>query len=220
MPKQHVTMRRVYDAALKHQVIKGASPLTELTDVLGIEARQRVKNWDMRGASAEAMLLIQEKTGINATWVATGEGPEMVAGWPPGRREASNNAQQVVTEPSEAEVVGHLAKLLARVAGKANMHRIAEQLAALALGPDSVKLQNDIVAGLRDPGADIAVTYEDKTVLVQVKEWRQQAMRLAEAADDLKERAIVTKFLGMLDTVMRDQPDPSKPAPRLSRSKG
>lgn len=199
-------MKRVYDAAVRHKVIEGKNQLTELTEVLGLDSPQRVKNWDTRGASAEAMLLIQRTTGINATWIETGEGPEMVAGWPPGRR-AADAKSLADSGPSEADLVDALAAALLNGSARINRHRVAEQLAALALAPDSKALRSRIAAELRDDGVD-AVMHDPATgqlMLMQAKEWRQQAMRLAEAHPDARSKELLTDFLGKMDTLMRDQ---------------
>lgn len=207
-------MKRVYDAAIRHKIIDGKNQLTELTEVLGLDSPQRVKNWDTRGASAEAMLLVQQKTGINATWIETGEGPDMVAGWPPGRREHDAKAGGRAA-PSEADIVDGLASALLHAAPRVNRHRIAEQLAALALAPDSKALRSRIADELRDGGADFVVTHGDGHVTaIQAKEWRQQAMRLAEAHPDPRSKELLTDFLGKMDSLMRDQGSTTSKTPK------
>lgn len=219
MPKQHATMRRVYDAAIRHKVIKGANQLTELAEVLEVEAPQRVKNWDTRGASAEAMLLIQKKTGINATWIELGEGPEMVAGWPPGRREdpVPEKAQGTYYTPRNVLAsLQDLASVLDSVQSTAGRHRMAEMLSALALAPDSKSLLDsikaEVTAGQTPASAAAESKHEDAS-----RAWRKQAMRLAEAHPDERSKSLLSDFIAKLDTVMRGD---AAPAGKTARTKG
>jgi len=215
MPKQHATMRRVYEAAIQQKIIKGTSPLTELSDALGIDAPQRVKNWDSRGASAEAMLLIQLKTGINATWIETGEGPQMVAGWPVGRKE-HGSATSEADSPAENAVIQSLTVVreqLARAQGEASIHA-GDALRLLALTPDSERaFSNAADALLMRDGVPVA-SVEVKETSAQpgpgtAAEMRMQAMRLAEAHPNVQARALLTDFLGKLDTLMREPAPPT-----------
>lgn len=206
-------MRRVYDAAIQHKIIKGTSPLTELAEVLGIDAPQRVKNWDTRGASAEAMLLIQRKTGINATWIETGEGPQMVAGWPAGRQEPS--AQGVSIEhplptPAIGETLSQMAQLLQQTPNGHARHRIAELLSAWALAPDSSTVLNSIAAELlHDAETDTS------QLLVTNDDWRdlrKRAMRLAEKSTSPAKREQAAQLLRLLDQTIREAGGTENPA--------
>lgn len=214
---QHATMKRVYDAAKRHDIIKGMNSLTELTDKLELDSAQRVKNWDARGPSAEALLLIQQKTGINATWAQTGEGPEMLAGWPRGRKEkpADSLAAQVSTPDEVQSILKELAQLIGKVPSGPGRHRLAEQLSALALAPDSgtlvASIAADLTGGLSQPPASLTV---------DARELRMQAWRFAEANEDSRAKALLIDFLGMLDRIVREPPTPPTSAGRRAKSRG
>ncbi|HEY0955791.1 MAG TPA: hypothetical protein VGE36_13585 [Roseateles sp.] len=63
-----------------------------------------------------------------------------------------------------------------------------------------------------EPGSFVAVesVAQPLSMSPTVVEWRRQAMRLAESHPDLRSRALLTDFLGKLDTLMREAPKTEK----------
>jgi hypothetical protein len=75
----HEQMQRVYYAVLNAGLIGGEHPQAELAAILKVTS-QVVNNWDARGPAPAGLLKLQEVTGVNATWVITGQGPMFVTG--------------------------------------------------------------------------------------------------------------------------------------------
>ncbi len=71
---RHEQTQRIYDAlGGTKRIPRGAGALTALAKLLN-ESPQLVKNWDVRGPSDKGLVALQTETGLNATWVRTGEG--------------------------------------------------------------------------------------------------------------------------------------------------
>lgn len=70
MESMHATMSRFYEAAKILAEVTGQSNLARRLN----ESPQVIKNWESRGVSKRGALVAQEKLGISATWVMTGDG--------------------------------------------------------------------------------------------------------------------------------------------------
>lgn len=75
----HPSMTRLYEALKAIKNVEGQSAAAGL---LG-ESPQRLNNWESRGMSKMGAVKIQQKFGISATWLLTGEGAMLSHGeWP------------------------------------------------------------------------------------------------------------------------------------------
>jgi hypothetical protein len=77
MKKMHAHMERLYAAARSLGRLSPEMEQASLARLLNV-AQQNVNNWESRGLSKEGLLDAQQKLGVNATWVVTGEGPMFV----------------------------------------------------------------------------------------------------------------------------------------------
>lgn len=82
MKRMHERMARLYEAAREAGLLTGDTDQATLARLLNV-AQQNVNNWESRGPSGEAVLAVQEKLGISATYVLKGQEPKFIGGKPP-----------------------------------------------------------------------------------------------------------------------------------------
>lgn len=68
----HPEIQRLLQALRERGLISGPHEATQLASLLNISP-QLVTNWKRRGLSKEAKLDIQDRFGISATWLSTGD---------------------------------------------------------------------------------------------------------------------------------------------------
>ncbi|KEQ00388.1 S24 family peptidase [Snodgrassella alvi] len=73
--KMHESAVRLYEAVAKKYNLHKQS---ELANILGV-VQQSISNWEKRGISKQGLLLIQKKLKINADWLASGVGDELIS---------------------------------------------------------------------------------------------------------------------------------------------
>lgn len=73
----HPAMARMFAAARRRGLL-GKDEAMGMARLLNASP-QAVNNWCTRGPSKQARLDLQRSTGISATWIETGEGPETIA---------------------------------------------------------------------------------------------------------------------------------------------
>ena len=89
----HPEIQRLLQALRERGLISGPHEATQLASLLNISP-QLVTNWKRRGLSKEAKLDIQDRFGISATWLSTGDRVHHVA--------ASSTAPLQANEPGAA----------------------------------------------------------------------------------------------------------------------
>lgn len=152
--------------------------------------------------------LIDRERPISEKTVLAIEALPGCSGWFDAERapgSGSDDDQQSWSAPDVAHALAVLRNLLVPLTGEASS-RAGEALRNLAVNPDSPRAFTGVLELF------MALPDDELTPPVATAEphsntaaaWRMQAMRLAEAHPDVKSRALLTDFLGKLDTLMRE----------------
>lgn len=106
----HPAMERMFAAARRRGLL-GKDEATGMARLLNASP-QAVNNWCTRGPSKQARLDLQRSTGISATWIETGEGPETIAnGAASASAQPTPGVQELRTTPDRAKRLEQLMAL-------------------------------------------------------------------------------------------------------------
>lgn len=81
MCERHQTANRLYKAARARSLLDAAKEQSSLARLLNV-APQNIHNWEVRGVSKQAALMLQLEFGFSATWILYGKGPMFIASAP------------------------------------------------------------------------------------------------------------------------------------------
>lgn len=94
---------RLYNAVQARRKMAAPPTPTQVAGTLNISV-QRLHNWNTRGPSAQALLELQELSGVNAAWVTTGQGPMFITSEPLTAREPTPPGTLLLTH-SETDLL-------------------------------------------------------------------------------------------------------------------
>lgn len=93
---------RIYQAVQARRKMAALPSPTQVAGTLNVSA-QRLHNWNKRGPSAQALIELQEQSGVNAAWVTTGQGPMFITPEPLAAHEPAPGT--IVPTTSETDLL-------------------------------------------------------------------------------------------------------------------
>lgn len=94
----HPAMERVYAVATRLGLIGPVLRQSAFARLLNTSS-QAVKNWEDRGPSKDIRLTLQSRFGINASWIESGEGDDLLPS--PNGESAENPSDPVHVQPAK-----------------------------------------------------------------------------------------------------------------------